>query len=275
MSDESRRLGHEEVEAMGLVDRYVRGDLDADFDADLETEFEEHLFGCEACQEELETAGELRDALRDLAAQEAARRVVGAAAAVGFVARLRRWAPWLVAVLVVAPALWLAVRVGDLRTAAEDAEAGAEAARSELESSREAAKRRIAELSERLESAAAGALTEPLSNLPLILLERTRGGNDLPELPSDAAFTLAVDVLEEETRSFDVKVLSGAGDVVLDRPRQRPDVLGMLRITFPAGYFAPGEYRVTVTTAGAVEPLSAYGFEVIEPAEAEPPGRAG
>lgn len=255
--DASRDLTHREVEELGLVDRYYRGDLEAE----LEERFEDHFFACAECREALSAAGDFRDALRDLAAEEASRRIATTVAA-GGLARLRRHAPWLVALLALLPAVWLAGRATDLRSEAETARSRAALARAELAATREAARERVAELSARMEESAAAALTQPLSNLPLILLERTRGDDDAIVVPADEAFTLAVDVIDEPFRAFDLEVRDGAGKPVLDRAALRPDVLGTLRLVFPAGFLPPGHYRVTVRAAGDGKTVAVHTLRV-------------
>src|SRR3954453_10617906 len=100
-------MDHTYIENSGLVERYHRGLLPPDEEA----EFEEHFVECPQCTEQLELARGLQRGLKTMAAEDAA-RALGGAGLFAWLARRGRLAQWgtaLAALLIAAalPALWL------------------------------------------------------------------------------------------------------------------------------------------------------------------------
>ncbi len=63
-------MDHLSIEEQNLIDRYVRGTIPADERA----EFEEHFLDCADCQEQIEIAKSLRQAVRESAREQTGRR---------------------------------------------------------------------------------------------------------------------------------------------------------------------------------------------------------
>ncbi len=275
-------MDHTYIEDNGLVELYHRGLLPPDEEA----LFEEHFAGCPECTEQLELARGFQRGIRTVAAEDAARAAIG----VGLFAwlarrgRLAQWGTALGVLLVAAllPALWL-LSGGRSERREQDARLEAERrSRQELEhrlaesENRRGAERR--ELEARLAQVKPPeiprGLAGPLVNTPVFLLTAVRSNDakpaviDLARLPRETdALALAVDV--GEGAGFDTyraTITRTGGGKVFEKAGLKPNALEALMITFPATFFAPGDYRLRVEGVkpdGAAAEVGGYGFRVV------------
>jgi hypothetical protein len=271
-------MDHTYIEDNGLVERYHRGLLPPDEEAS----FEEHFAGCPRCTEELELARGLQRGLRAVAAEDAARAAV-AAGLFSWLARRGRLARWgtalgALAVAALLPALWL-LRSDSGERRRQEARLEAERrSRRELElrlaasESRRSAERRelAARLAEARPPEAPRALAGPLVNTPVFLLAAVRSGEAGPVTidPSRTgdALALAVDLGEgDRFDSYRATITRADGGKVFATAGLKPNALETLMITFPATFFAPGDYRLRVEgmkPAGPAAEVGAYAFRV-------------
>lgn len=278
-------MDHSEIQERGLVELYHRGMLPPDEEA----LFEEHFVGCPECQEELAYARGLQRGLRTAAAEDAA-RTVAQAGLLAWLARRGRLAGLLAgllaAVLLLAallPAFWLGARNRDLRAAAGEARAWRQRWEEERKSA-EDLRRRLAESQSRPEPPAEDdriatatppppaprqeGLANPLFNTPVFLLTTVRDGEptvlDLGGQRGPVA--LAVDAGDDPRfESYRVTITAVDGRRLFRQGDLRPNVLEALMVTFPEGFFAPGDYRLEVEGLkpdGGTEAVGGYAFRV-------------
>lgn len=266
-------MDHATIEEQGWVERYVRGDLEPEQEA----AFEEHFVACGRCQEELETERGLARGLARVAAEDAT-QAMAASGLLAWLARrgrlARLGAALAVVVLAALPAQWLASRNRQLELAAEALRAevagerqGAEAVRRELEESEQRRAAERAELEGRLAQAQAprSAFIAQALEVPVVLLATVRGTSEPAAIDTARAarpLALAVDVgAGAAFASYSLTVKDPADKVLLRRTGLRPNALEVLMLTFPGGFFQPGEYRVEVAgvePGGAEQELGRY-----------------
>ncbi|MFL6197209.1 MAG: zf-HC2 domain-containing protein [Thermoanaerobaculia bacterium] len=273
-------MDHAYIEENGLVERYHRGLLDPEEEA----RFEEHFVDCARCTEQLELARGFQKGLKVMVAEDAARAAVIQAGLFAWLARRARLAQWglaLAALLLAAglPSLWLLAQGREQRQAAA---AGLEAERRNaagLERRLSESERRRSEERRELEGRIATSrppeaprgLAGPLVNTPVFLLTAVRGDEGKPATvdPGRAgdALALAVDVGPDagfEAYRATITKASG-GTAVFQRAGLKPNALEALMITFPASFFAPGEYRLRVEGVrpdGSASEVGSYPFRV-------------
>lgn len=271
-------MDHSEIQERGLVELYYRGLIPPDE----EELFEEHFVGCTECQEQLAYARGFQKGLKTLAAEDAARAVVQAGL-LAWLARRGRLAGFLAAVLLLAaflPAFWLAARNRDLRAAATEARTWRERWTEERKGA-DTLRRRLAESQRRPTSGERIAtadptppdprregLANPLFNTPVFLLAAVRDGEPtVLELGKGRGpIALAVDAGgDPRFESYRITITAAEGRRLFRQGGLRPNVLEALMVTFPEGFFAPGEYRLEVEGVkpeGAAEEVSDYAFRV-------------
>jgi hypothetical protein len=278
-------MDHDYIADHGLVERYHQGSLAPDDEA----RFEEHFVGCPECTAQLELARGFQRGLKAMVAVDVAKAaVVQAVAQAGlfaWLARRGRAAQWGVAVaallvlfvLGVLPVLWLR---GELtrsqliaialkgrgnaqeRTAADLQKrlAASEANRRDLE----------AKLAQGRPPEAPHGLAASVANLSVALLTAVRGPGE-PAATIDLAkagdlVALAVDP-GADARFVTYRVtLTQAGVTVYRQSGLKLNSLETVMITFPATFFAPGEYRLRlegVETDGTVAEIGGYPFRVV------------
>jgi hypothetical protein len=108
-------------------------------------------------------------------------------------------------------------------------------------------------------------LAAPLTNTPVFLLSLLRGDEGKPAVIDLArtgdALALAVDVGAGPGAGFSsyrATILRGS-DTVFRQAGLHPNALEALMITFPAAFFAPGDYRLKIEGIGADGAASAVG----------------
>jgi hypothetical protein len=271
-------MDHAYIESHSLVELYHQGALPADEEA----RFEEHFVDCPQCMEQLELARGLQRGLRSVAAEDAARAAV-AAGLFAWLARRGRLAQWgtaLAALLLAAglPALWLrAGGQGERREWSARLEAQRQSGQELERKLGESEARRTAEQHERdAELAAAkpppaGTLAKPLVNTPVFLLAALRGEGAKPAVVDLAkagdALALAVDVgADLRFATYRATITRADGGKVFERAGLKPNALEALMVTFPAAFFAPGEYRLRVEGVkpdGSAAEVGGYPFRVV------------
>ncbi|MFL6260603.1 MAG: zf-HC2 domain-containing protein [Thermoanaerobaculia bacterium] len=270
-------MDHAYIESNGLVERYHRGLLPPDEEA----RFEEHFVGCSECTEQLELARGFQRGLKAMAAEDAARAVLGAGL-FAWLARRGRLAQWgtALALVMVAllPALWLLAGGRSDRREQEARLEAARRARQELEhrliesESRRSAERR--ELEARIAQAKppepSRGLAGPLVNTPVFLLAAVRSNDAKPATidlsRTGDALALAVD-LGEGLRfdTYRATITRAGGGKVFEKAGLKPNALETLMITFPSSFFAPGDYRLRVEGVkpdGSAAEVGGYAFRV-------------
>jgi len=271
-------MEHAYIESNGLVERYHQGLLPPDEEA----RFEEHFVECPACMEQLELARGFQKGLKTLVAEDAARAVVGAGL-FAWLARRGRLAQWGVplaalAVAAALPALWL---LAGSRGERQEWRAGLDAQRrsnrelehrlDESESRRNAERRELeAKIAQAKPPEAPRGLTGPLVNTPVFLLSALRSDDGKPATIDLAragdALALAVDVGDDlRFASYRATITKAGGATVFRQLGLEPNALEALMITFPASFFAPGDYRLRVEGVkpdGSASEIGGYPFRV-------------
>ena len=246
-------MDHAYIEEHGLIDLYHRGQLPPEEEAG----FEEHFVGCSECQERLQMARGFQRGLKAVVAEE-----VTKAGLLSWLVR-RRWLA--VAALILAAVLpVLGYLAGSRETAPLNTEASwrqlyekerrdAEGLRERLEQSE---RQRVAQVPE------TPAPLSPLVNTPVFLLTAVRGEDEAASVKVESGyFSLAVDAGDDPRfESYRVTITDAQGKRVFREAGLKPNALEALLLTFPAGFFKPGEYRL-VLEGGAVE-LGGYSFKI-------------
>lgn len=272
-------MDHAYIESNGLVELYHRGLLPPDEEA----RFEEHFVDCPQCTEQLELARGFQRGLKTMAAEDAARAVVGAGlfAWLARRGRLAQWGTALAALVVAAalPALWMLAGGRSERREQEARLAAERRSRQELEhrlsesESRRSAERRDleAKLAQAKPSEPTRGLAGPLVNTPVFLLAAVRSNDAKPVTidPSRTGDALALAVDLGEGLRYDTyrATITKTGDgKVFEKAGLKPNALETLMITFPATFFAPGDYRLRVEGMkpdGSAVEVGGYGFRVV------------
>ncbi len=209
-------MEHPRIDDERIVDRYLVGRLTPEEEA----LFEEHLFHCTACLEQVESGQELSRGLRAVAAEEAAR--ARAVTTLGLMARIRsrpvRFAGLALACLLLpALLLWQRLQLNRLQGGG-----GPEVV---------------------------AGLIEPTGDLLVVALGVVRGTADAVELrldPDREIVLLSLELQAVESARYRV-ILSDAGGAVLWRGDDlEPNLHDSLLLALPSSYLGPGSYRVTV-----------------------------
>lgn len=255
-------MDHAYIEEHGLIDLYHRGQLPPEEEAG----FEEHFVGCPDCQERLQMARGFQRGLKTVVMEEVKEDVAKA----GLLAWLvrRRWLA--IAALILAAVLPV---LGYLAGSRETAPMNTEASWRQLyEKERQSAAglRQRLEQSERQRLAQAEetpAPPSPLVNTPVFLLTAVRGEDEAASVDVKGGyFSLAVDAGDDPRfESYRVTITDARGRRVFREAGLKPNALEALLLTFPAGFFQPGEHRLALEGVkpggGAVE-LGGYSFRI-------------
>ncbi|MCG8462757.1 MAG: zf-HC2 domain-containing protein [Holophagales bacterium] len=217
-------MDHPRIEDERILDRYVVGDLPPEEEA----LFEEHLFECASCLEHVEQAEALRSGLRDAAVEDAVRGAVAREVAVrGIAARLRSRMARTAAIVAVALARGLLT----VTVARQNQELDALAAAIE----------RPPSIPSRFEAPIAGFLTVSLG----LVRDLEEGALELrPEPGTPLLLSLELPTVDVET--YRVEILAETGEAVWGDAGLAPNLYDSLAVALPAGYLAPGTYRIRV-----------------------------
>jgi hypothetical protein len=252
-------MNHAYIEEHGLIDLYHRGQLPPEDEAG----FEEHFVGCPDCQERLQMARGFQRGLKKVVAEDVAK-----AGLLTWLLR-RRWMA--LAALVVAAALpVLGYLAGSRDVKPIDTEANWRQLFEKEQRSTDDLRQRLEE-SERqrlAQVAETPAPPSPLVNTPVFLLTAVRGEGETPSVKvKDGYFSLAVDAGDDPRfESYRVTITDAKGKRVFREAGLKPNALEALLLTFPAGFFKPGEYRLAlegVKPDGGAAELSGYSFRIV------------
>ncbi len=226
-------MDHAYIAEHSLIERYHLGNLPPDE----EMRFEAHFVACPECTAELEAARGFRIGMKAVAAEEVTRAQV--VARIGLIARLtrlsRQWPGLLTGALAAAVLTsgWFLV---------------------------------VAPSPDR------GNLSSPITNTPVFILSTVRStaetGTIVELSRAKDSVALAVDVdFDPRITGYHVSLLDSAEQVRWQQADLMPNDLEVLMVTFPASFFEPGAYRLTVegqVADGEAIQLEGYPFQVVE-----------
>lgn len=210
-------MKHPRIDDDKVVDRYLVGRLSSEDEA----AFEEHLFECESCLEQVQAGEELRRGLRAVAAEDAARATVS----LGLLAWLRgRGAQvaglGLLVLLVVLPSLTVLWQKAELDR-----------------------------LQGLLQRAAGTGISEPTGALLVVSLGVVRDGAQAAEIRLDRekdAILLSLELQTIEASSYRVTLHDANDEVLWTGDGLEPNLYDTLLVALPSSYLAPGSYRIVV-----------------------------
>lgn len=251
-------MDHAYIEEHGLIDLYHRGQLPPEEEAG----FEEHFVGCPECQERLQMARGFQRGLKTVVAEE-----VTQAGLLAWLVR-RRWLA--VAALILAAVLPVLGYLAGSRDATpieteanwrqlfEKEQRSADELRQRLE---ESERQRLAQ------AEATPAPPSPLVNTPVFLLTAVRGEEEATSVKVNSGFfSLAVDAGDDPRfESYRVTITDARGKRVFREAGLKPNALEALLLTFPVGFFKPGDYRLLlegVRAEGGASELGGYSFRI-------------
>lgn len=253
-------MDHAYIEEHGLIDLYHRGQLPPEEEAG----FEEHFMGCADCQERLQMARGFQRGLKTVVAEE-----VTKAGLLTWLLR-RKWVA-LAALILAAVLPVLGYLAGSRDVTPIETEANWRQLFEKEQRSADDLRRRLEE-SERQRLAKAEVTPapspSPLVNTPVFLLTAVRGEDEATSVKvKDGYFSLAVDAGDDPRfESYRVTITDAQGKRVFREAGLKPNALEALLLTFPAGFFKPGEYRLTlegIEPGGGAAELGGYSFRIV------------
>ena len=277
-------MEHTYVEENDLVQSYLAGRLsESERDA-----FEAHYFNCSICLENLETAQDLREGMRQVAAEDIARAAearvgLGVLAGLATLARWRRLAlAGALLLLAALPGLWLYQRNRGLERQMETASAEAGRQRAALEARIRGLEQESAEDRRRLAEKLAEeprAVREPTVqpqpevNVPLFLLAAVRSGdsgrepvNQIPLASTTKSVILTAELATVDYATYRATLHDRGGKEIWQAGGLRPDSRDTLVLLLPAGMLPPGVYQLTIEgtqTGGKWFAVGGYPFRVV------------
>lgn len=279
-------MKHSYVEENDVVQSYLAGRLsESERDA-----FEAHYFACEICLESLETANDLREGMRQVAAEDLARATearvgLGVLAGLATLARWRRLAlAGALLLLAALPGVWLYQRNRGLErqltvasTEAERERAALEARIRGLEQASAEDRRRLAEkLAEGRpvrEPAAQLPTMQPEVNVPLFLLAAVRSGeagrepvNQIPLTSTTKSVILTAELATVDFTTYRASLHDKGGKEIWKAAGLRPDSRDTLVLLLPAQMLPPDTYELTIEgaqTGGKWFAVGGYPFRVV------------
>lgn len=274
-------MTHQAIEQNETIERYARGRLSAED----KSSFEEHFFSCDQCFEKVQTierfiAGTRYAAQTGLLKNDAAERVEQS----GFFQRIGWLKPAFalaagVALLLGVAAAWLwlyqAPRLRDElareRARSEQINADFQGAKenfSQAEEQLRLEREERARLETRLQQSqpAAGLVASLEANLPLVMLEATRGG-ETPELlipRTSQNVALWIESVSAQSRTFRLEIYSAEGRLLQTIAGVKRNPYGALAISLPAKILQTGPYLVKLwgVDSGQVTPAGEYRLRV-------------
>jgi hypothetical protein len=231
-------MEHPRIDDEQIIDRYLAAQLGPEDEA----LFEEHLFACAGCLEQVQWGEELRRGLRAVAAEEAAR----ASVAVGLMAWLRGRRPGQLAglaglalALVLLPALllWQQGELSRLRQAGGQVATGS------------------------------AGFVGPVSDFLVVSLGVVRDAGDAVEIrpePGKEAVLLSLELPVATFPRYRATLRNTAGKVLWQGEDLEPSLYDTLLVALPSSYLAPGGYRITVEglSAAGAEPVGEIRFRI-------------
>lgn len=236
-------MEHPQIDDEKVIDRYLAGLLGAEEEAS----FEEHLFACADCLEQVQWGEELRRGVRAVAAEEVARVAVSRGLlSLGLVAWLRSRRPGQLAGLAGLALALVVLPVVVLRQQTE-----------------------LSRLRSAVSSPASAGLTQPMGDLAVVSLGRVRGtGDEVVEIrpePRKEAVVLSLELPMTVAPRYRVTLRDGGGEVRWRGEGLEPNLYGTLLIVVPSAFLAPGSYRITLEglSAAGTEPAGEMEFRVL------------
>lgn len=241
-------MDHPRIEVENVVDRYLAGRLSEDDEA----LFEEHLFACPGCLEQVEAGEDMRRGLREVAVAEATVEAAAAARRVTLTLALMTWLksrrPHQLAGLVTLALLLALLPAGMLSTWHRQ--------QNELERLRT--------------QLATGALAGPTGDLLVVSLGVVRdAGGEVLEIrldPTKTTVLLSLELQAVEATSYRVGLYDAAGAVLWSGYGLEPNLYETLLVALPSSFLEAGDrYRILVE-GGAAEgrvPAGEVEFEVL------------
>jgi hypothetical protein len=279
-------LDHAYVEENDVIQAYLAGRLD---ESEREA-FEAHYFACAICLENLETANDLREGMRQVAAEDIA-RVAEARVGLGVVAGLATLARWrrlalagALLLLAALPGLWLYQRNRGLQRQLTVASTDAERQRAALETRIRSLEQASAEDRRRLaekmaeerpvhEPAVQPPTMQPEVNVPLFLLAAVRSGdagrepvNQIPLAATTKSVILTAELATVDFAAYRATLHDAGGKEIWKAGGLRPDRRDTLVLLLPTGMLPPGTYELTIEgaqTGGKWFAVAGYPFRVL------------
>ena len=283
-------VNHTYAEEHDLVEAYLAGRLsESERDA-----FEAHYFACETCLEQLETASDFREGMREVGAEDAARAAAAGArfhvlGGLALLSRGRRLALGgaLLLLLMALPLGFLLARNRGLErrlSAAQAAQAaGAEQRIASLEARLRGLERTAAGDRRRLEDelakerqarAAAEKGGGAQVNVPIFMLAAVRSGdtagrepvNQIPLSSTAGSIILDLELATVDFPSYRASLHAADDREIWQGRGLRPDSRDSLVIVLPSGMLSPGVYELTIEGAGNAGrwvAVAAYPFRVV------------
>jgi putative zinc finger protein len=289
-------MDHDYINDHGVVSLYVGGKLSPEERAG----FEEHFVGCRQCVEQIEVTAELREGLRQVAKEDAARPgVAGPDVARPDVARLGAApqlapAPWagswgrpallayaMVVVVGLGAIFFVDARyrrseVAEARRASDDWERRY----TEERQARENLQRQQAQTADKTagnagtQSGDQSPLVASLQPAPLFFLNVTRGvdegsgpANQVTVSPAAPLIALSLDFEKDPAfRSYRARLSDGAGRVVWSAENIPLPASDAIAITLPSHLLSKGNYSVALdglTAGGRYLPAAHFTFQAI------------
>lgn len=254
-------MDHAYVEQHDLVESYLKDRLN---DSE-RTEFEAHYFDCEICLEQLETASDFREGMRQMAAEDAV-KATGLLAGLALLSRRRRlaWGGALLLLLAL-PLGFLIARNRALERQLDEARAAVDDPRiasleAELRSLRQSGagdrERLEQELAKERQARAEAEKTagRPQVNVPVFLLAAVRSGEEAGRepvnrvsLPAGAeSVILTLELATVDFPSYRAVLREEDGREIWQAGGLRPDSRDALVLLLPSRMLPPGVYRLTI-----------------------------
>jgi len=233
-------LMHQDIKDQEIIERYVRNQLTAEE----RQAFEEHFFGCDECFEKVQITERFIAGLDDAGNRGLLDSVPSASAVPA-----RNWGAWMfpaftasscVAIALAVVAGWsLFLQMPQLRRQLNQASA-------DVSAQREA----IAALQRQM-----AAATQAESNVPLVMLQATRGTQasvNEAVLPAGAArLVLWIEAPAKNVGSFQLKVETEYHRPVITLDHLQRNSYGALAVSLPAAQLQPGEFRIMLSAEEA------------------------
>jgi hypothetical protein len=217
-------MDHLRIEEHNLIDRYVRGTMPAAERA----EFEDHFVDCAECQEQIEVAKSLRQAIRESATEQAGRREL-------------QWSGWRWAAIAACAGLVIAVTASAVLLLQRDR------ALSELASARLSQERAPAVfgLSLSRDAAETRDITIPIDPRWMIFL---------------------VDIDATQYRRYRAVVIGSRSEEIWMQDGIQPNSPDSISVAIPPGMLHPGTFTLTVSGAqpdGTFIPVASFPVRLV------------
>lgn len=236
-------MGHPYIDDERMVDRYVAGRLPSEEEA----LFEEHLFACTECLEQVEAGEELRRGLHAVATEDAARSAMARQlGTLSWIAWLRSRRPAqlaglaaLVLVFLLLPAvvLWQQMELHRFEDTSRQIAVGT-------------------------------GLAEPTGDFQVVPLGVVRDAEGVPEIrldPEKSAILFSLELPTVTAVGYRVTLQNAQGETLWTGEDVEPTLYDTLLVAVPSSFLAPGGYRLMAEgrTPAGFEPAGKIRFRVM------------